>query len=166
MGVETFEGEPIDIELPSSVSGQHLVNFSLRVGVSKRDRGRLANIRAEITLPVHLRYPDPGCERRGEDCEEYARVEVSKRPRVVPFFFVCVNTLPFHFCVQFVFLSCSHSPSVPCSTVECNKTMVRELNRPLSAEPLHVVVLFSMCAHSLPPPRAPRVLSWSRCHRR
>ena len=80
MGVETFEGEPIDIELPSSVSGQHLVNFSLRVDLSKRDRDREGkpSIRAEMTLPVHLRYPDPGCERRGEDCEEYAWVTVSK----------------------------------------------------------------------------------------
>ncbi|CAM9390415.1 unnamed protein product, partial [Hapterophycus canaliculatus] len=31
VGVETFEGRPIDIELPSFVSGQHVVNFDLRV---------------------------------------------------------------------------------------------------------------------------------------
>eukprot|EP00752_Nemacystus_decipiens_P003141 g2908.t1 len=77
VGVETFEGQSIDVELPSSVSGQHLVNFSLRVNMSKRHREReKPSIRAEMTLPVHLRYPDPGCERRGEVCEEYAWVEV------------------------------------------------------------------------------------------
>eukprot|EP00903_Cladosiphon_okamuranus_P007558 g7332.t1 len=80
VGVETFEGEPIDIELPSSVSGQHVVNFNIRVRATKGDRGeregKKPTIRAEMTLPVHLRYPDPGCERRGEGCEEYAWVEV------------------------------------------------------------------------------------------
>lgn len=80
--MKTFEGEPIDIELPSSVSGQHLVNFNLRVQATKRDRdereGKPA-IRAEMTLPVHLRYPAPGCERRGEDCDEYAWVQVSEQ---------------------------------------------------------------------------------------
>lgn len=84
--VETFEGEPIDVELPSSVSGQHVVNFSVWVDMSKRDRGRAgtASIRAELTLPVHLRYPDPACERRGEDCEGYAWVEVSKHQANAP----------------------------------------------------------------------------------
>lgn len=78
--METFEGEPIDVELPSSVSGQHLVNFNLWVDMSERDRGRegeASSIQADLTLPVHLRYPDPGCERRGEECEGYAWVEVS-----------------------------------------------------------------------------------------
>lgn len=98
--METFEGEPIDIELPSSVSGQHLVNFSLRVDASKRVRGRGGkppSIRAEMTLPVHLRYPDTGCERRGEDCEEYAWVEVSKpRERVLSLSFSPVVNEPKH----------------------------------------------------------------------
>ncbi|CAM9732825.1 unnamed protein product [Scytosiphon promiscuus] len=79
VGVETFEGKPIDIELPSSVSGQHIVNFGLWADMSKgRDRGGEggARVRAEMTVPVHLRYPDPGCERRGEECEEYAWVKV------------------------------------------------------------------------------------------
>lgn len=78
--METFRGEPIDVELPSSVSGQHVVNFSLWVDMSKRYRGRegTTSIRTEMTLPVHLRYPDPACERRGEDCEGYAWVEVSR----------------------------------------------------------------------------------------
>lgn len=79
--METFGSEPIDVELPSSVSGQHLVNFNLRVGIPSggdgRERG--GSIRAEMTLPVHLRYPDPGCERIGEECEKYAWVEVSTR---------------------------------------------------------------------------------------
>ena len=83
VGVETFRGQPIDVELPSSVSGQHVVNFSLRVDASKRYRGgregEAASFRAEATLPVHLRYPDPACERRGDqDCEEYAWVQVSE----------------------------------------------------------------------------------------
>ena len=78
--METFEGKPIDVELPSSVSGQHVVNMNLVVGTPNQDegRGREARIRAEMTLPVHLRYPDPGCERRGEGCDEYAWVEVSR----------------------------------------------------------------------------------------
>lgn len=80
MGVETFGGEPIDIELPSAVSGQHVVNFNLSVGMPNgKEREPGTNIQAELTLPVHLRYPDPGCDRRGEDCEEYVWVEVSKR---------------------------------------------------------------------------------------
>ncbi|CAM9158012.1 unnamed protein product [Ectocarpus sp. 4 AP-2014] len=79
VGVETFEGGPIDVELPSSVSGQHLVNFNLWVDMSERDRdreGEASSIQADLTLPVHLRYPDPGCERRGEECEGYALVKV------------------------------------------------------------------------------------------
>lgn len=99
--METFGGEPIDIELPSSVSGQHLVNFSLRVDLpTTRDRKKREGkprIRAEMTLPVHLRYPDPGCERRGEDCEEYAWVEVSKaRGRVCFVFFFFFHSLCTH----------------------------------------------------------------------
>ncbi|CAM9164938.1 unnamed protein product [Pylaiella littoralis] len=78
VGVETYRGKPIDVELPSSVSGQHVVNFSLWVDMSKRGRGLAdtTTIRAEVTLPVHLRYPDPACKRREEDCEGYAWVEV------------------------------------------------------------------------------------------
>ncbi|CAB1116340.1 unnamed protein product [Ectocarpus sp. CCAP 1310/34] len=78
VGVETFQGGPIDVELPSSVSGQHLVNFNLWVDMSERDRGlegEASSIQADLTLPVHLRYPDPGCDRRGEECEGYAWVK-------------------------------------------------------------------------------------------
>lgn len=78
--VETFGGEPIDIELPSSISSQHAVHFNFQVGLSKNE-GALEGARdidAELTLPVHLRYPDPACERRGEDCDYYAWVEVRK----------------------------------------------------------------------------------------
>ena len=80
MGVETFRGRPIDVELPSSVSGQHVVNLKLVVAAPSKDDGREqeTRIRAEMTLPVHLRYPDPGCERREDDCDEYAWVEVSR----------------------------------------------------------------------------------------
>lgn len=78
VGVDTFGGVPIDIELPASVSGQHLVNFSVWVGLPVGEREE-AGISAELTLPVHLRYPDPGCERRAEECEEYAWVEVTCR---------------------------------------------------------------------------------------
>lgn len=78
--METFEGKPIDVELPSSVSGQHVVNMKLVVGTPNKDdgRGQEARIRAEMTLPVHLRYPDPGCERRRDSCDEHAWVEVSR----------------------------------------------------------------------------------------
>lgn len=86
VGVETYRGKPIDVELPSSVSGQHVVNFSLWVDMSKRGRGRAdtTTIRAKVTLPVHLRYPDPACKRREEDCEGYAWVEVSEHQANVP----------------------------------------------------------------------------------
>ena len=92
--METFEGKPIDVELPSSVSGQHVVNMKLAVGTPSKDdgRGQEACIRAEMTLPVHLRYPDPGCEQRKDGCDEYAWVEVS-RPCNVPN--VMYSTLPF-----------------------------------------------------------------------
>eukprot|EP00904_Undaria_pinnatifida_P013297 jgi/Undpi1/9098/HiC_scaffold_26.g11556.m1 len=78
VAVETFRGRPIDVELPSSVSGQHVVNLKLVVAAPSKDDGReqKTRIRAEMTLPVHLRYPDPGCERREGDCDEYAWVEV------------------------------------------------------------------------------------------
>lgn len=84
VGVETFGGKPIDVELPASVSGQHLVNFYLWLGKPKGDDGGElgASIQAELTVPVHLRYPDPGCDRQGEDCERYEWVEVSKRTPV------------------------------------------------------------------------------------
>lgn len=77
--METYAGAPIDVELPSSVSGQHLVNFNLRVDMSElHQRGaKESSIQVGMTLPVHLRYPDPACDRRGEPCEEYAWVEVS-----------------------------------------------------------------------------------------
>lgn len=87
VGVETFEGKPIDVELPSSVSGQHVVNMKLVVGTPAKDdgRGQETRIRAEMTLPVHLRYPDPGCERRGDiGCDDYAWVEVSRLCNDIP----------------------------------------------------------------------------------
>lgn len=86
VSVETFEGKPIDVELPSSVSGQHVVNMKLVVGTPSKDdgRGRDNRIRADMTLPVHLRYPDPGCERRGDGCDEYAWVEVSRSWNDIP----------------------------------------------------------------------------------
>lgn len=75
MGVDTFRGAPIDVELPASVSGQHAVNFNVRFEVPPDDHPG-TSLGAELTLPVHLRYPDPGCERRGAECEGYAWVEV------------------------------------------------------------------------------------------
>lgn len=118
VGVETFEGEPIDIELPSSVSGQHVVNFNLWVDMSTgRHRGREGGgrIQAEMTLPVHLRYPDPGCERRGEDCDQYAWVKVnghkpstsSRRRKAPPFgksFGMFLPPPAVHTCVHCSFL--------------------------------------------------------------
>lgn len=79
LDVETFEGRPIDIELPSSASGQHVVNFKLWVALpnrGERTEGKLA-LQAEMTLPVHLRYPDLGCQHRGEECSAYEWVQVS-----------------------------------------------------------------------------------------
>lgn len=78
--VETFGGKPIDVELPASVSSQHAVNFNFQVGLPKNEGAveRARDIDAELTLPVHLRYPDPACEHRGEDCDYYAWVEVRK----------------------------------------------------------------------------------------
>lgn len=78
MGIDTFEGNPIDVELPASVSGQHVVNFNVRIDApqSADERRKEINILAELTLPVHLRYPDPGCKRRDEECNEYTWVEV------------------------------------------------------------------------------------------
>lgn len=79
MGIDTYGGAPIDVELPASVSGQHLVNFNVRLGMPKRDIDgdkQHAHIRVGLTLPVHLRYPETGCERIGQECEGYAWVEV------------------------------------------------------------------------------------------
>lgn len=73
VSVETYGGAPIDVELPAFVSGQHVVNFLLRV-----DGGGDGRVQAELTLPVHLRYPELSCERRGQDCETHAWVEVGE----------------------------------------------------------------------------------------
>lgn len=141
VGVETFEGQPIDIELPSSVSGQHLVNFNLRFDASKRHRARdeESSIRAEMTLPVHLRYPDPGCERRGEDCEAYAWVEVSKPKRVLS----CSLHIYLHvgaICIPFC--GC-HSPLAPCIVRGTRAVSIDDVldRRPLSAVKPYVIFI-------------------------
>lgn len=79
--IDTYGGGPIDIELPASVSGQHVVNFHVNLDMLEQGEGdaRPRHIRTELSLPVHLRYPDPGCERLGEECEGYAWIQVSEQ---------------------------------------------------------------------------------------
>lgn len=80
VGVIAYRDAPIDIELPASVSGQHVVSFLVRLDVSASQEmnEQTAGIVTRITLPVHVRYPKSACERRGGDCDGYSTVEVSK----------------------------------------------------------------------------------------
>ena len=82
------------MELPASVSSQHLVSFKVLVGLPRNEDKveRTTNVHLELTLPVHLRYPDPACKRRGEDCEHYAWVEV--RQPCVTCITCCVHPHP------------------------------------------------------------------------
>lgn len=79
MRVHTSKGEPIDVELPAMVSEQHVVEFKLWTYSAVQGAGSdfyERHVVAELTLPMHLRYPEPGCEQRVEECERYAWVEV------------------------------------------------------------------------------------------
>ncbi|CAM9754661.1 unnamed protein product, partial [Choristocarpus tenellus] len=93
--VHTWEDFPIDVELPASTSGQHVVGFQFWSPLLCTDKGggelKTAEngtgqggtgsgcrneVLAQLTLPLHLRYPDPGCPKGSRECKRHVFVEV------------------------------------------------------------------------------------------